>query len=79
MALEHEFLDAVQILIDKSLRDNVAVIGRCLVTAISGKRCTITYNGKTNNVDYFGDTPTVNKVYPLFIPYNDMSIAFIIS
>ena len=43
------------------------------------KHCTVVLNGKTQSVQYYGDAPIVAQHYKLFVPFGNMSQAFIIT
>lgn len=76
----NEILDAIEIIVNKRLK-NTAQIHLAVVTAVSdtGKKVTITNNGVTSTIRYYGSTPVVNMSYPIFVPNGDMSLAFMIS
>ena len=73
------FLDAIEIIVQECVRKNTAIIDKGLCIGVIGNKCLIKLNGKTNEVAFYGSTPLANKVYPVFIPYGNMSNAFIIN
>lgn len=73
-----EIIDAVNIIAENKL-NQTAKIAMAIVINISNSsnNCTIIFNGKQYSVPYYGVIHQ-NRTYPLFIPYNIMSQAFII-
>lgn len=78
MDIANEILDAIEIIVDKKIRDNTAQIYRGVCKGVTTTTCTLTVNGKDNTVKYYGGTPTVGAVYQIFVPSGDMSMAFVI-
>ena len=78
MDIANEILDAIEIIVDKKIRDNTAQIYRGICKGVTTTTCTLTVNGKDNTVKYYGGTPTVGVVYQIFVPSGDMSMAFVI-
>ncbi len=78
MDVAKEILDAIEIIVDKKIQDNTAQIYRGVCKGITTTTCTLTINGKDNTVKYYGGTPIVGTVYQVFVPFGDMSTAFII-
>ena len=73
-----EIIDAFMVLIDEKFQ-NVAQINKCVCTQIvNNNKCIVEMNGKSNQITYYGNQPSINSVYPIFIPGNNMSVAFII-
>lgn len=80
MGANNEILDAIEIIVDKKLK-NVAQIYLGLVKAVSTstKQVVAVVNSKEYHLRYYGDAPTVNLSYPVFVPNGNMSLAFMIS
>ncbi len=80
MDAQKEILDAIEIIVDKKLQ-NVAQIYRGVVKAVNTtvKQVVVLVNGEEHHMRYYGNTPTVNLSYPVFVPNNNMSLAFMIS
>ena len=77
---QKELLDAIQIMIDNTLNAQTTKIYSCYVSDVGNeKHCTVVLNGKTQSVQYYGDTPIVTQHYKLFVPFGNMSQAFIIT
>lgn len=77
---QKELLDAIQIMIDNTLNAQTTKIYSCYVSDVGNeKHCTVVLNGKTQSVQYYGDTPIVAQHYKLFVPFGNMSQAFIIT
>lgn len=73
-----EILDAVQILIDKAM-ENMTQIYNGTVTGANGRYCSMLINGVSySSILFYGNTPTVNAQYRVFVPEGNMSQAFII-
>ena len=45
----------------------------------NNKQCTILLNGQTHAVQYYGNEPTVGQQYKVFVPFNNMAQAFVIT
>ena len=78
MDAKKEILEAIEILIQAALK-NTTKIYTCIVKDSSGGRCTVLLNGEEHIVKFYGDTPTVNLAYPLFVPQGNLSLAFVIT
>lgn len=77
MRAQNELLDAIQILIDKSLKDKATNVTGGKVKSASGGRAIITINGYDYPIPYSGDAPKVGSTVRVFIPNGNMSDAFI--
>lgn len=74
-----DFLEAIEIIVEKKLKSQSSQIYSGLVTAVSTGKCSMRINGKVyTNIIVYGSTPTVNSIFPVFVPQNNMSAAFII-
>ena len=78
MSFANEILDAIEIMVRQVVEDNTTKIYTGVCKAISISTCSLLINGKENTVKYYGGTPTVGTVYQVFIPFGNMSAAFII-
>ncbi len=78
MGFANEILDAIEIMVKQVVEDNTTKIYTGVCKSISTSTCVLTINGKDNTVKYYGGTPTVGTVYQVFIPFGNMSAAFII-
>ena len=77
---QKELLDAMQIMIDNTLNSQVTKIYSCIMYDIgNNKQCTILLNGQTHAVQYYGNEPTVGQQYKVFVPFNNMAQAFVIT
>nr|DAU19419.1 MAG TPA: hypothetical protein [Caudoviricetes sp.] len=65
-------------MVKQVVEDNTTKIYRGICKTIATSTCVLTINGKDNTVKYYGGTPTVGTVYQVFIPFGNMSAAFII-
>nr|DAO58087.1 MAG TPA: hypothetical protein [Bacteriophage sp.] len=77
MRAQNELLDAIQVLIDKSLKDKATKVTGGKVKSASGGRAVITINGYDYPIPYSGDAPKVGSTVRVFIPNGNMSDAFI--
>ena len=77
MRAQNELLDAIQILIDKSIADRSTRITGGAVKSASGGLATVTINGYDYSIPYSGTAPTVGSTVRVFIPNGNMSDAFI--
>ena len=77
MRAQNELLDAIQVLIDKSLKDKATKVTGGKVKSASGGRAIITINGYDYPIPYSGDAPKVGSTVRVFIPNGNMSDAFI--
>lgn len=78
MNFANDILDAIEIMVKQVVEDNATKIytGVCKTTGVNN--CVLTINGKDNTVKYYGGVPVVGTVYQVFIPFGNMSAAFII-
>ena len=79
MDVANELLDAIEIIVDKKVRDTSAQIYLGVCKSVSGNTCVMSINGKNNTVQFYGSTPTVGTIYRVFVPNGNMSMAFIIA
>lgn len=79
MDVANELLDAIEIIVDKKVRENTAQIYLGICKSVSGGSCVMSINGKDNTVQFYGSAPTVGAIYRVFVPNSNMSTAFIIS
>lgn len=75
---EKEFIEAIKVLVEEMVKKNSTQIYNGVCVSVSGSTCTMLINGRNQNVKYYGNTPTVNANYRVFVPNDNMSIAFII-
>lgn len=78
MDVANEILDAIEIIVDKKIRENTAQIYPGVCKSVSGNSCVMSVNGRNNTVQFYGSTPTVGAIYRVFVPNGNMSMAFII-
>lgn len=79
MSFANEILDAIEIMVKQVVEDNTTKIYTGVCKTVSTSTCSLLINGKENIVKYYGGTPTVGAVYQVFIPFGNMSTAFIIA
>lgn len=78
MGFANEILDAIEIMVRQCVEDNTTKIYTGVCKSITTTTCILTINGKDNTVKYYGGTPIVGTIYQVFIPFGNMSAAFII-
>lgn len=78
MGLVSDFLDAIEYLIQKYQKECTTIYSGT-VQSVSDKSCSMNVNGNVyNNIAYYGIAPIVGNSYRVFVPFNNMSLAFII-
>lgn len=79
MDFAKEILDAIEIMVKQIVEDNTTKIytGVCQSSSSNGI-CELKINGKSNAVKYYGGIPKYNNTYRVFVPFGNMSAAFII-
>ncbi len=77
MDAKKEIIEAINILISKRMK-KISSINFCTVINVQENMCTIIFNGEQYIVPHYGNTPIINKKYPIFLPDNNLSQAFII-
>ena len=65
-------------MVKQVVEDNATKIYTGVCKTIGTGNCVLTINGKDNTVKYYGGVPIVGTVYQVFIPFGNMSAAFII-
>ena len=79
MDAQKELLDAMQILIDNSLKKITQIYYGSIVSVDSENHsCVILMNGREYTMPYYGNQPTVNLKYPVVAPQGNLSIGFVI-
>ena len=79
MDVANELLDAIEIIVDKKVRENTAQIYLGICKSVSGGSCVMSINGKDNTIQFYGSIPTVGAIYRVFVPDGNMSMAFAIT
>lgn len=79
MDVANELLDAIEIIVDKKIRENTAQIYPGICKSVSGGSCVMSINGKDNTIQFYGSIPTVGAIYRVFVPDGNMSMAFVIT
>ena len=78
MSFANDILDAIEIMVKQVVEDNATKIYTGVCKTTGANNCVLTINGKDNTVKYYGGVPVVGTVYQVFIPFGNMSAAFII-
>ena len=73
----HELMEAIDILIKKRL-SYVTKIYYGIVQTVNTNTCEIVVQGRSYTLPFYGATPQANKKYPVCVPQNNFSQAFII-
>lgn len=79
MDVANEILDAIEVIVDKKIRENTAQIYPGVCKSVSDNTCVMSINGRNNTVQFYGLTPAVGAIYRVFVPNGNMSMAFIIA
>lgn len=80
MSANDEILDSIEILIQKHLSKSTAIYTGMVVDDAANNLCNVKVNGEIyKNVRYYGSTPLANYIAPVFVPFGNMSNAFILS
>ena len=78
MGFVSDFLDAIECLIQKYQKECTTIYSGT-VQSVSDKSCSMNVNGNVyNKIAYYGIAPIVGNSYRVFVPFNNMSLAFII-
>ena len=78
MGFVSDFLDAIEYLIQKYQKECTTIYSGT-VQSVSDKSCSMNVNGNVyNKIAYYGIAPIVGNSYRVFVPFNNMSLAFII-
>lgn len=80
MDTNNEILDAIEILADKKIGENITKVltGICTSVNINKNTCVMDSNGVSSTVQFYGSPPEVNELYRIFVPSNSMSRSFIV-
>ena len=80
MDTNNEILDAIEILADKKISENITKVltGICTSVNINKNTCVMDSNGISGTVYFYGSPPEVNELYRIFVPSNNMSRSFIV-
>lgn len=80
MDTNNEILDAIEILTNKKIGENITKIltGICKSVNINNNTCVMDSNGVISTVQFYGSPPEVNELYRIFVPSNNMSRSFIV-
>lgn len=81
MNIKKEIVDSINILVESTIKKTCPTISFGVVVGIVSKgKCTIRINNIDYSINYYGGAaPEINQKYPVFVPFNKMSLAFIIS
>ena len=78
MGFASDFLDSMEYLIQKYQKECTTIYSGT-VQSVSDKSCSMNVNGNVyNKIAYYGIAPIVGNSYRVFVPFNNMSLAFII-
>lgn len=81
MDTANEILDAIEILANKKISENITKVltGICKSVNINNNTCVMDSNGVISTVQFYGSPPEVNELYRIFVPSNNMSRSFIVA
>ena len=72
-----ELMEAIDVLVTKKIKYTTQIYFG-IVKSIDNNNCIITIKGNEYNLKYYGNTPLINKKYPVLVPQGNFSQAFII-
>lgn len=72
-----EIMEAIDILLSKRLKE-VTTVSYGMVKQVVNNTCVITIKGIDYTLPFYGNTPTVNKKYPVVLPQGSLSQGFVI-
>ena len=72
-----ELMEAIDILIFKRL-ERVTTISYGIVRQVVNNTCVITIKGEDYTLPFYGNTPVINKKYPVILPQGNLSQGFVI-
>lgn len=78
MDVNNEILDAIEIMVGRAMKNSAAIYTCRVVSVNADKTCLVAANGGEYTVRYYGAQPKKNEPQPLFVPYSNMSKAFMI-
>lgn len=77
MLPQQELLDSINILVDNATKNTTKIYNGRILSVGDNRTCTVLINGKNyDNIAYFGETPSINQIYKVFVPNNNISLAF---
>ena len=79
MDARNEILDAIQILIGRALESTTKIYNSTCKGVVASNVALMVVNGVEAKVVFYGDAPTANKQYRVFVPEGNMSNAFMIT
>lgn len=81
MDLKKEIIDAIQIIVDSSIKKSCPSITFGVVTAIgSSNKCTVLINNISYTLNYYGSgEPVINQKYPVFLSGANLSKGFVLT
>lgn len=79
MDVNSEILDAIEIMVGRAMKNSAAIYTCRVVSVNADKTCVVAANGGEYTVKYFGTMPQINSAQPLFVPYSNISKAFLIT
>lgn len=79
MDVKKEILDAIEIIVDRAIKKYSTRIFTGVVKSINNGKANVIINGAPLEIPYFGNVPTVNYSYRVFVPDGELSQAFIIN
>lgn len=72
-----ELMESIDILITKKMQSTTQIYFG-IIKSIDNNNCIIEIKGNEYNLKYYGNTPLINKKYPVLVPQGNFSQAFII-
>jgi hypothetical protein len=75
--IKREIMESIDILLKKRL-EKITQSYYVNIISINNNKCTVKLNGAEYIVPFYGNTPQVNKKYPIIIPQGNFSQAYVI-
>lgn len=81
MNIKKEIVDSIKVIVKSTIEKTCPTISFGVVNELlDGHKCNMTIDDIEHSVKYYGnDVPMVNQKYPVFVPFNNMSLAFIMA
>lgn len=82
MDAKKEILDAIDIMIERKLQSVARIYTGVILAVLTGNsagKVRVRVNGDDYEIPYYGTAPAATCKVPVFVPNNNMALAFIIS
>lgn len=76
--IKREIMESIDILLKKRLEKTTQSYYVNIISINNNNKCTVKLNGAEYIVPFYGNTPQVNKKYPIIVPQGNFSQAYVI-